>query len=339
MQKNIIFIPPYYEGTSFEDIINGIKWSIEKNNMPISIFGSIAVKKNTPNFGNFDDAKYMVEYINNLILLSKNFCIEKILFIDFFSPGLDIFQYVTDLQSRNIKKGALIHGGSFVPGDLYNWAWLHYAENLWAKLFDILYVPSYYAKATLPKDFATSKIFPWGINHIKFRPQQRKRNTILFPHRLEEDKGVKDFIDLVEDLPDIQFIVVNSKKLDENKYYQYLKDKKNVRFIVGEHGKKHLSTISQNKIVLSTAEQETYGYAVAKSVLSGCIPILPNSKVYPEYYSKEFLYNSLSEAKNKIEKIIKNTDYCKQLIIKLKPTIERFKTFEFTPLLQDFFEI
>jgi len=339
MHKNIIFIPPYYEGTSFQDIINGMKWSIAKYKLPISLFGSLTVKINSSVFGSFDDFKEIEEYLKNLILLSKNIKIEKILFIDFFSPGLDVFQYITEIQGRNIKKGSLLHGGSFVPGDLYSWTWLEHAEKLWSNLFDIVYVPSFYAKSTLPKDFAHSKIFPWGINHLYFSQRKTKRNTILFPHRLEEDKGAESFVKLVECLPNELFVVVNSKNLDDNKYYHLLKKRSNVQFILGEHGKKHLNTISKNKIVLSTADQETFGYAVAKSVLSGCIPLLPNSKVYPEYYSDCFLYNSISEAKNKIEKIIHDSDYCKYLQNKLQPIIENFQTFEFTPLLKDFFDI
>lgn len=337
MKKNIVFIPPYYIGTSFEDIIRSFKKLVKINNLPIIFRGSIEPKINKSSFETFDSSEDILEYTKSLIILSKEKNISKILFIDFFAPGLDILKYVIQVQQLKLKMGALMHGGTFVPGDLYKWKWLKKSENLWFSIFDVTYAPSKYAKSCIPSYFQKyCKVFPWGLDYLTFPKNSKKVGDIIFPHRLEKDKGVADLIWLIKNIPNTTFTIVNSKSLDDNKYFQTLKQNKNVRFIIGESGKKHLKTLSSHKIVLSTAKQETFGYSIMKAIYCGCIPVLPNKNVYPEFFNYDYLYKSKIDAKYMIQerlnlKKLGHNINSASLINNQKPS--------FLPLLLDFFEL
>jgi len=129
MYKNIVFIPPYYNGTSFQDIVQNIQAVIEEYSLPISLMGSLSPKDNEAPCGRFDTSSEIIAYMESLVHLFKLDNVEKVLFLDFFAPAIDAYQYTLEINNKAIKKGALIHGGTFVPGDLYDWQWLKSAEN------------------------------------------------------------------------------------------------------------------------------------------------------------------------------------------------------------------
>jgi hypothetical protein len=49
--------------------------------------------------------------------------------------------------------------------------------------------------------------------------------------------------------------------------------------------------LSTAKILLSTANEETFGYQIVDAIMCNCIPIAPNKFSYPELLPKEYLYN------------------------------------------------
>ena len=53
-------------------------------------------------------------------------------------------------------------------------------------------------------------------------------------------------------------------------------------------------------MVVSFALQENFGIGVNEAVKLGCIPVLPNRLVYPEFYNKQLLYNNLNECVEKV---------------------------------------
>lgn len=66
--------------------------------------------------------------------------------------------------------------------------------------------------------------------------------------------------------------------------------------------------VSECDVVLSTAIHEFQGVAVMEAVALGCTPLLPESLSYPEYFSKEFLFQAFEDneksAKAVVDKII-----------------------------------
>ena len=82
----------------------------------------------------------------------------------------------------------------------------------------------------------------------------------------------------------------------------------NIKFInTLEHNyskEEYYNLLAKSKVVISFALQENFGYSIAEAVYLGCIPILPNRLVYPEFYSGEYLYDTFDEACKMVENVI-----------------------------------
>ena len=62
--------------------------------------------------------------------------------------------------------------------------------------------------------------------------------------------------------------------------------------------------LAYSKILLITAQEETFGYQVIDAVLNGCIPIAPNKFSYPELIPRNYLYDSPEELLDIIEAVL-----------------------------------
>jgi hypothetical protein len=341
--KNIIAVPPYYSGTSFEDIVLRLKSAVKNSKMEISFVGA---KEPLPNklSGNFlDDHDYIEGQINLIKTLCQIKNAKNILFLDYFNPGIDILFYNNQRPgNEKCKYGALLHGTSFFSDDIYAFSWLKKFEISWAQIYDSIYAPSQYIVKKLPASIKNKiKILPLGIDGIDFTSFQRhiKKYDVVFPHRLNDDKGLIQFIDIIGRMPDVKFFITIPQKekfIHGNDYYLKLKKFKNIKFIFSESSNEHLNTLSMARIVLSCARQENFGYSVIKSILVGCIPVLPNKLCYPEFINKIFLYNNTDEAVNLIRKYLNgNQKHVDRSLIETRNKVSRFS---FLDILNDFFK-
>ena len=66
--------------------------------------------------------------------------------------------------------------------------------------------------------------------------------------------------------------------------------------------------LGQSKILLITANEDTFGYQIVDAISNGCVPIARNSLAYPEILSSEYLYDSKWELLYIIDKVL-NKDY------------------------------
>jgi glycosyltransferase involved in cell wall biosynthesis len=341
--KNIIAVPPYYSGTSFEDIVLRLKSAVKNSKTEILFIGA---KDPLPNklSGNFlDDHNYIKGQINLIKTLCQIKNAKNILFLDYFNPGIDILFYNNQqLGNERCKYGALLHGTSFFNDDIYAFSWLKKFELSWAQVYDSIYAPSQHIAKKLPVSISNKvKIFPFGIDGINFVSFQYhiKKYDVIFPHRLNNDKGLTQFIDIVKKMPNVKFFITIPQKekiIYKNDYYLKLKNFKNVKFIFAESFNEHLNTLSMAKIVLSCAKQENFGYSVIKSVLVGCIPVLPNRLCYPEFINKKFLYNNTGEAVNLMHKYLNDDQkYINRCLTKTRNKVSKFS---FSDILSDFFE-
>lgn len=62
--------------------------------------------------------------------------------------------------------------------------------------------------------------------------------------------------------------------------------------------------LSMSKILLVTANEDTFGYQIIDAILNGCIPIARNKFAYPEILPSEYLYNNVAELLQKIEQAL-----------------------------------
>ena len=99
----------------------------------------------------------------------------------------------------------------------------------------------------------------------------KKRDLIVFPHRIAPEKQVEIFRDLAAALPQYEFVVCQDKNLTKDQYHK----------ILGEA-----------KIVFSASLQETLGIGCYEGAIVDAIPMVPDRLSYREMYSEGFKYPS-----------------------------------------------
>lgn len=58
------------------------------------------------------------------------------------------------------------------------------------------------------------------------------------------------------------------------------------------------------KILLISAQEDTFGLQIVDAIINGCIPLARNSFAYPEILSRDYLYDNKYELFYKIEKVL-----------------------------------
>jgi len=119
------------------------------------------------------------------------------------------------------------------------------------------------------------------------------------PHfQLTDDKSSKrtnDIISVSRPSPqkvDLKFEVIAEKKygkINRQTFYKWID---------------YEEFLLNSKVLLITANEETFGYQIVDAVMHGCIPIAKNSLSYPELLPEEYLYNSADEMVEKIGKAL-----------------------------------
>jgi hypothetical protein len=108
-------------------------------------------------------------------------------------------------------------------------------------------------------------------NTLNLYKGMKKRDLILFPHRIAPEKQVEIFRDLKEQLPQYEFVVCQDQELTKNEYHNLL---------------------GEAKIVFSASLQETLGIGCYEGAIVDAIPMVPDRLSYTEMYYEGFKYPS-----------------------------------------------
>lgn len=333
---NYIVLPDLYKGSALLDISDNLKKEIKKYNLDVKIIGFSGRLIEIPS-GDLDKPEtffnHNIKILKKLKKLLKND--DKVLFIDFFQPGLMLLKYYLDGNSKNVKFGSLFHGASFIEGDFFK-------ENKWMKNFelglleimDAVYVSSDYIKNFF-NDFESKekvKVYPFGFNPNKFKCDLNKEKLydVIIPHRWSWDRDPLIIKKIIEELPGVKFAISGYGKFSNDeklkKIFTSIIQKDNVTNLGVKSGKLHYKDLNNSKIVLAT--RDSFGYSIRKAIACGCIPLATNYSSYPEFLSKENLFDNLEEAKEKIRKFLE-----------IYPNnYKNVKKTEFLEILEDFFE-
>lgn len=311
---NYLISPILYKGSCFNDIVSGVLSSAQSNGvkfklMPIT-YGSLN------SFGLENPNDYIKNSLDKIIFLKNNLKNgDKLLLIDFFFPGLDLLEFYLKRRGVSVFKLGLMHGGSFIDGDIYNeHAWLNNFENGWLDIFDLIVCPSkFFINNLNAKGKKKIRIYPWGLDYSLNPKLVNKKIDVIFPHRFSHDKGVKDLLLIARKMKNTGFVltglgkkVINDLPDDLKLTYLELRKLPNVKILGMESAKQHIETLRSAKIVLSTAKQEGFGYSIFKSIQCGAIPVLPNRCCYPEFFKEKYLYSSIDESVKLIDNFLKN---------------------------------
>jgi glycosyltransferase involved in cell wall biosynthesis len=226
---------------------------------------------------------------------------DHFIFTDAWHPGVINLKYMSELLSIPVTTHGLWHAGSYDPQDFLgrlvgDKPWVRHAEKSFFHAFDHNYfatdfhITMFYAN--LLNDYPTEN--PWFSEHLdeilngeepKFvrtgwpmdymdntlnlYKGMKKRDLILFPHRIAPEKQVEIFRDLKEQLPQYEFVVCQDQELTKNEYHNLL---------------------GESKIVFSASLQETLGIGCYEGALVDAVPMVPDRLSYSEMYYAGFKY-------------------------------------------------
>jgi glycosyltransferase involved in cell wall biosynthesis len=130
--------------------------------------------------------------------------------------------------------------------------------------------------------------------------QQTESQTIqvVWNHRWEHDKGLETLLEvmrLCRDKPHIKFHIIGQQFRNTPVAMQQIIDHHQDQCLtLGyiESRTQYIETLQCADVVLSTATHDFQGLAMLEAVACGCLPIAPNSLVYPELYPASNLYPS-----------------------------------------------
>jgi hypothetical protein len=229
--------------------------------------------------------------------ISRLFCEGKIkdgdyfLFTDAWHPGIINLKYMISLLGVNAKIGGLWHSGSYDEWDglgrlIGDAPWVRHAEksffhaidhNYFATDFHIdmfcenLYNCDRSEIALNTKIIRTGWPMEYMVDILTPYKNMKKRDLILFPHRIAPEKQVEIFRDLKQHLPQYEFVVCQDQQLTKNEYHKLL---------------------GEAKLVFSANLQETLGISCYEGAIVGAIPMVPDRLSYREMYFDTFKYPS-----------------------------------------------
>ena len=213
---------------------------------------------------------------------------------DLWHPGLpESIAYMNYFAKKDVKLRGLIHAGSWTDTDFVR-DMERWAKNFEDILFDVadeIYCGSEFIKTDIVKkriihpDKLVPTGFPIDTENLDKVKSREKENIVIFSGRNVDEKQPWLFNQMRDKLGDnnIKFINTLEHNFSKDEYYNLL---------------------VKSKAVVSFALQENFGYSIAEAVYLGCTPILPNRLVYPEFYSKDYLYDTFDGACQMVSKVI-----------------------------------
>lgn len=267
------------------------------------------------NFGGTNIYKAsQVEQMGRLFCSGQVKAGDHFLFTDAWHPGIINLKYMSELLNIPVKIHALWHAGSYDPHDFLgrligNAPWVRHAEKSFFHAIDYNYFATDFHinlfsdillrevdVVTLNDYIKSNKIVRTGwpmeymVETLSPFAGQRKRDLILFPHRIAPEKQVEIFRDLAQALPEYEFVVCQDQQLTKQDYHMLL---------------------AESKMVFSASLQETLGIGCYEGAVVGAMPLVPDRLSYTEMYFDDFKYPSEwtetweSYTKNKLQLVEK----------------------------------
>ena len=217
---------------------------------------------------------------------------DHFLFTDAWHPGIINLKYMSDLLGIKITIHACWHSGSYDPNDglgrlIGDAPWVRHAEESFFHAIDHNYFATDFHINLFAETFSETVDDEWKLTMIEqgkivrtgwpmeYMPEtigpykRKKRDLILFPHRIAPEKQVEIFKDLAQALPDYEWIVCQEQGLTKDAYHTLL---------------------GESKLVFSANLQETLGISMYEGAIVDAIPMVPDRLSYSEMYAEIWKY-------------------------------------------------
>jgi len=209
---------------------------------------------------------------------------DKFLVTDAWNFIITAIRYMSDFLDIPVEIHGIWHAGAYDPTDILGmkmtkpWPWKQ--ETAWFYACDYNYYATDFHKNMFLKNL---EIDTRRVGHRAVRSGQphdliieplqamrkdKRDRTVIWPHRLNEDKQPRIIRDIATKMP---VTVTQDLNLTKQEYYE------------------KLGTAS---VVFSCSLHENLGISQMEGVLAGCIPVVPDRASYTEMYPDVFKYPS-----------------------------------------------
>ena len=259
--------------------------------------------RNTIKVGDFYDEETLVKKCldSYMALIKKLKKGDRIFFLDFWLPGIDVLKYFSERLELGIKIGALVVGGTPVRGDSsQSWGdWIRNIEPSWVSSLDFMLFNSYHCQKSFAKRYQLPKnatcLLPFyqkGILKYKKKWKDRK-DWVVFPHRWVIGKHPEIFLKYMGLFKD-NAVVLTPRELPEKVY---------CKVFVNKTREEYLERLSRAKVIFSASDMETgYGTALQEAITLGVTPLVTDKQVdYRSLYNRRLRYKTMNEARGKVK--------------------------------------
>ncbi len=157
-------------------------------------------------------------------------------------------------------------------------------------------LPDFTHVSAIPEVRARSEVMPVGIDleRLVERPSSNQPPVILWNQRWEYDKNPEAFFAALYRLVDagLEFRVIlageNFRNIPEEFGTAEQRLGNRVLHVGFAPTSRYIELLSRSDIVVSTADQEFFGVAVAEAIAAGAFPILPRRLSYPGLIPSEY---------------------------------------------------
>lgn len=133
--------------------------------------------------------------------------------------------------------------------------------------------------------YKQAKVVYNGVDPDKFYAQGEKENLVMTVGYVKKSnltrKGLKNFVQAAEYLPDLQFVLVG-KVLDDSINYLKSISPGNVKFEGYVTFDKLKYYYQKAKVYVQTSAHEGFGIALAEAMLTECVPVVTTRGALPE---------------------------------------------------------
>lgn len=240
---------------------------------------------------------------------------DRILIGDLWHPGLSGLRYLSFTTSKRVGVFAVSYAGPFDPDDFLAPArgWAGMQEVAWMQQLDGCFVGSSYHRECIK--VGTSLDAPgaffelphvtglvWGTDEeiralaAKVEGPHDPRPVVIWPHRIANEKRPWWFASmarrLAEEFPEVRFVISTSRVADMEAQEFYAAH--NVELVC--QGKPNYYRMMRDAtLMVSTAQQETWGYTLREAAALGTAVLAPTTACYPEFVPRANLYRNRGE--------------------------------------------
>lgn len=230
---------------------------------------------------------------------------DKFLYTDSWNPTILQVKYMSELMNIPVEIHAMWHAGSYDKNDFLGRTkdkkLFQSIERSLYEAIDYNYFATNYHEDLFPyKDKWNNRIVGWPMEYLEDKllyRTEKKKDIILFPHRISEEKQLHIFKELEVILPQYTFIVCQEKSLTKYEYHKLL---------------------GESKLVFSANLQETLGISMYEGLLAGALPLVPDRLSYWEMYTDLFKYDntdSVYDIAERIKYMMTNYDLLKSMYL------------------------